>query len=107
MIPRCSVHSTTFRDFGRRFFERLMPDAYKLMCGAEDEEERQEDRRCLLSLGREEVGAVIAGLLVANLAMAPAAATVVAALVLRLFFKPAYGAMCEVWRTRLPAAPAG
>lgn len=50
---------------------------------------------------------MIAGLLVANLAMAPAAATVVAALVLRLFFKPAYGAMCEVWRTKLPAAPAG
>lgn len=29
------------QDFGRRFFERLMPDAYKLMCGAEDEEERK------------------------------------------------------------------
>jgi hypothetical protein len=89
------------QDLGRGFFAKFGPQAYNLVCAAEGDKDRK-DIRDAFSIGPDAVGAVIAGLLVAHLAMAPAAAAVVGALVLRLFFRPAYGAMCEVWKEKLP-----
>jgi hypothetical protein len=90
------------QDFGRRFFARFLPDAYRLVCGSEDAGERKKVQDAF-GIGPEAVGAAIAGVVVAQFALAPAAAAVIAALVLRLFFRPAYEAMCEVWQEKLPA----
>jgi hypothetical protein len=48
------------------------------------------------------VAGAIAGLLIANLAIAPAIATVVAALIIKLFFRPTYTEFCRVWKKNLP-----
>lgn len=91
-------------DFGRRFFERFNRDAYNLVCSADDAAERQKVRQAF-GLGREAVGGAIVALLITHLALAPAVATVVAALIVRLFLENSYEAMCSVWGDRLPAAP--
>jgi hypothetical protein len=40
--------------------------------------------------------------LVSAAGMAPAIATVVAVLIIRLFFKPVYATMCAAWKDKLP-----
>jgi hypothetical protein len=41
--------------------------------------------------------------LVAQLGIAPILAAAVAALIIRLFFKPAYQEMCVIWKKKLPS----
>lgn len=93
------------RTFGRNFFGRLNVDCYSLVCGEKgaNSEERNKILKAF-SLGKTEVAAGIAALLVAHLAIAPAIAAVVAALVVKLFFRNAHAAMCEVWATKIPTA---
>jgi hypothetical protein len=90
------------RAFGRSFFDRLGRDCYSLVCGekAVDAEERNKLQKAF-TLGKTEVAAGIAGLLVAHLAIAPAIAAVLAALVVKLFFRNAHAAMCEVWAGKI------
>lgn len=90
------------QEWGRRFFARFIPDAYRLVCGADDAAERDKVQSAF-RLGPEAVGAAIAGVVVAQFGLAPAAAAVVAALIMRLFFRNAYDAMCELWKEKLPA----
>jgi Flp pilus assembly protein TadB len=89
------------QEWGRRFFNRFIPDAYNLVCGASDAGEREKVQQAF-SIGPEAVGGAIAGVIVAQFGLAPAAAAVVAALIMRLFFRNAYNAMCEVWKEKLP-----
>lgn len=91
------------RHFGKKFFERWSAQSYNLVCGGGLED--QNERKRLLDafgLGRDSVAAFLAALLVVHLGLAPALAAVVAALVLRLFFRPGYEAMCAVWKEKLP-----
>jgi hypothetical protein len=44
----------------------------------------------------------VASLLVAQLGLAPAIAAVVAALIIKHVFSNALGAMCDVWKDKLP-----
>ena len=53
------------------------------------------------SLGKSEVAAALAALLVSQLAIAPAIAAVVAAIAIKLFFAPAHDSMCDVWKGKL------
>jgi hypothetical protein len=90
------------RDFGKRFFERLNGEAYKLMCSTDAED--TEERKKLLDafpIGKEAVTAALAAGLVAWVGLAPAIAAVVAAIAMRLFFRAAYGATCDVWKENL------
>lgn len=89
------------QEFGRRFFDKFLPDAYSLVCGTGDEEERKKVQSAF-NIGPDAVGAAIAAVIVSTLGIAPAVAAVVAALVMRLFFRNAYQAMCEVWKEKLP-----
>jgi hypothetical protein len=89
------------QEFGRRFFNRFLPDAYSLVCGSGDAEERKKVQSAF-NIGPDAVGAAIAGVIVVQLGLAPAVAAVIAALVMRLFFRNAYQAMCEVWKEKLP-----
>jgi hypothetical protein len=89
--------------FAHRFFDRINIQAYNLVCGkeAEDTEERQRVIDAF-DIGKDAVAAAVAGLLIIQIGMAPAIAPVVAAIIIRLFFKPALGAMCDVWKEKLP-----
>jgi len=86
------------KDFGQRFFKRVNAQAYALVCGvdAENSEER-ENVLDAFGVGKDAVAPAIAALLVLHLGMAPAISAVVATLILRVFFRPAYESMCEVW----------
>lgn len=93
-----------FAGFGRRYFQRLNLQAYALVCGsdAENSEQRQELIHAF-GIGRDAVAPALAAMLVGYLGLAPAIAAVVAALMIRLFFQPGYEAMCDTWKTKLPA----
>jgi hypothetical protein len=91
------------REFGQRLFRRWNQEAYKLICGGDIDD--ADDRKKLLAAfggGDVAVGAVLAGLFVQYLGMAPALAGVVAALVLKHFFRPAFGEFCGLWLEKLP-----
>lgn len=91
-----------FWESGKRFFERVNVQAYQLICGenAIDIRERQEFADAF-SIDRETVASVLAALLIGYLGIAPAIAPAVAALLVRLFFNPAYETMCHTWNERL------
>jgi hypothetical protein len=90
------------RDFGKRLFQRWQREAYNLMC-AEDDADRTE---LLNAIGVSEAAAAaaLAGLIVTYLGIAPVIAAVVAAIVIKRFFRPAYEEFCAVWQEKLPAA---
>jgi hypothetical protein len=90
------------KEFGQRFFDRVNKDVYNLVCG-DDRENAAERKKLLDALGLGDVAfaGVLTSVLVSSFGWAPAIATVVAALVVKLFFKNAHAAMCEVWKKRL------
>lgn len=90
------------RLFGRKYFRGVNENAYELICGKGLTD--QQDRKKLedaFKIGPSEVAAFMAGLLVTHLAIPAGIAAVVAAIVLKVFFKPALTAMCEVWATKI------
>ena len=92
------------KEFGQNFFRRFSRDVYGLVCGG-DEENAAERQKLVdaFGLGKTTFAAALAALLVSSFGWAPAIAAVVAALVAKLFLRNAYGAMCDVWKTKLPA----
>lgn len=90
-------------DFGKRLYRRWHVEAYKLICGAEGEDE--EDRKKLAeAFGTNQmmVGAALAAFLVSNLGLAPVIAAVIAAIAIKRFFRPGYEEFCKVWKKNLP-----
>jgi hypothetical protein len=90
------------RDFGRIFFTRLNRDCYNLVCGSSQADAQEREKvASAFGLGKTEVAAAIAAVMVVNFGTAPAIAAVVASLVVKLFFRNAHGAMCEVWKQKM------
>lgn len=91
------------KDFGRSFFKRVNRDVYGLVCGTDeafaDERKKLADA---ISTGQTAFATVLATACVAWFGWAPAIAAVIAALVVKLFFRSAQGAMCDVWKGKLP-----
>jgi hypothetical protein len=96
------------RDFGRRLFKRWNVQAWELVCGT-DEDDTDDRKQLLDSIGVDKTtaAATLAALLVAHLGVAPALAGVIAALVIKRFFRPAYDEFCTSWQGSLPAASGG
>jgi hypothetical protein len=93
----------TLREIGQRFFERFSPDAYGLVCGSDDENAGVRKKLLdALNLGETAFAATLVSALIGTFGIAPALASVVAALIVRLFFRNAVGAMCDVWKKHLP-----
>jgi hypothetical protein len=92
------------RDYGKRVFRRCSAEGYKLFCGSDPEDE--EDRKQLadaFGISETKVAAVVAGILVAQLGLAPAIAAIVGAILIKRFLiKPGYQLSCEKWRAYLP-----
>jgi len=88
------------REFGRRLFRRWNEEAYNLVCGSQARDEK--DRKDLLeAVGIGDaavVAAVISGGLVAYLGVAPALAAVIAALIVKRFWRPTYAEFCHCWK---------
>lgn len=91
------------RAFGQKFFDKTSREAYSLMCGGGLSKEEREKMSAAFG-SKTDLAAFVAALLVSHFAMAPAIAAVVGALVLRLFFRPAHEAMCEVWSQHIRQA---
>ncbi len=91
-------------DFGKRLFNRWNAEAYKLICGSDlnDQKERKDLIRAFSSNDEITIAAALSALLVTNLGLAPALAAVVAALLVKRFFRPAYEEFCVVWKKNLP-----
>ncbi len=90
------------RKFGELFFQRVHGQAFELICGSQNQDNEQRQQVLdAFGVGRDAVGAAIAGILIAQLGLAPIIAPVVAALILRLVFKPAYESMCGVWKEKV------
>jgi hypothetical protein len=89
----------TIRSVGKRLFARWEREAYSFVCGEHDA-----DRETLvkaLSIDAKTAGAVLAGMLVANLGIAPALAAVVATILMKRFFAPTVQELCSIWKERL------
>ena len=91
------------QQLGIRIFERWNVEAYKLICGA-DAEDSQDREELLKAFGISEVAvaATLSALLVTNLGISAAIAAVVAALLIKRFFRPAQEEFCRVWKKNLP-----
>ena len=87
---------------GLRLFKRWNREAYELICGksADDAKDRKELVKTI-GLGDVAVASALTGLLVSSFGIAPAIATVLAALVVKRFFRPAQEEFCEVWKESL------
>lgn len=92
------------RNYGKRVFRRCSAEGYKLFCG--DDPEDEEDRKQLadaFGISEARVAAVVAGILVAQLGLAPAIAAIVGAILIKRFLiKPGYKLSCEQWKAHLP-----
>lgn len=90
------------RAFGRRLFARWSKEAHKLVCGTDPEDAG--DRKKLeeaLGMGNVTFAGLLATLLTAHFGLAPALAAVVAAIVLRVFFRPTLEEICASWHASL------
>jgi hypothetical protein len=91
------------KEFGQRYFDKVNRQVYDLVCG--DAKESQEDRsklRDAFGMDKTTFAAVLGGVLVSSFGWAPAIAAVVAALVVKIFFRPGYELACQMWREKLP-----
>lgn len=90
------------RELGRRLFRRFTRELHTLVCGAEAE--NKADRESIikaLGFGSIAVAGAITAVLVSTFAMAPAVATVVAALVVKRIIEPAGNTICDFWDDQL------
>lgn len=88
----------SFRDLGKGYFRRMQSALKNLLCG--NDSETQDIRKKIagaFASGREYVAGTIATAIATALGVAPAIATVLGALIVYLFFKPALEALCEAW----------
>jgi hypothetical protein len=88
--------------FGQRIFRRWNREAYELMCGKSADDAQDRERLVKATgIGDVAVASVLTGLLVSSFGLAPAIAAVLAALVVKRFFRPAHEEFCEVWKESL------
>jgi hypothetical protein len=83
---------------GRRLFRRWNKEAYKLLCGddPEDKEQRTELQNAI-GAGDVAVAAALTSALV-YIGAAPALAAIIAAIIVKKFFAPAYEEFCVLWK---------
>ncbi|MEL6768072.1 MAG: SGNH/GDSL hydrolase family protein [Pseudomonadota bacterium] len=87
-----------FHRIGKRLLKRLHRELYQLLCGDGDED--KEDRKALgdaLNLGPAAVAAALVQLLTVSFGLAPAVATVVAAVLMKRVLGPTIEETCAVW----------
>lgn len=104
-----AINLAGLQAMGQQFFQRVNGQAFAIICGSgpADSMERQNLMNSF-KLNEAAVCTALSGLLIAELGIAPLIASVVAAIIMNLFFKPALDQMCILWKSKLPApAPTG
>lgn len=90
------------KDLGKRILRRWERSGYELLCGGkpDDAKTRNEFKN---ALGMGEVAAITAiTTALIGIGLMPALAPILAAILVKKFFKPAYGEFCAFWKTKLP-----
>jgi hypothetical protein len=81
---------------GQAFLERLNAQMYKLVCDPRDEDNAK--IRQVASAGVQQLGMVIAGILVASFGLLPGLAAAVAVIFAKRIAKAGQEALCATWR---------
>ncbi|GEM_PF-1530503 len=85
-------------DFGRGLFKRIELAAYELVCASDDVSvEEREELLEAFGGGTAAVVGALATILVSYLGLSVAVAALVAAILVKLFVKPAYEEFCKAW----------
>jgi hypothetical protein len=94
------------RSFGQRLFMRWNRELHTIVCGG-DPDDAADRAELVDALGVSEIAAAgyLATLIAGNLGIAPALATVAAAIVIRRFFSPAVKEFCSAWARTLTSLP--
>jgi hypothetical protein len=86
------------RDLGRRLLHRWSRELHHIACGSMDDDKKDRESIIMaLGLGDVAIAATISSVLVTSFAVAPAVATVIAALVVKRIIEPAGETICEHW----------
>lgn len=94
--PTTLALSEDLANFGKKLTRRVNKAAHSFFCKEASAEER-EDFFEKLNLATTDVVALLAGVLVAQLAVAPAIAGVVALAIVKILVKPGLEAACDTW----------
>jgi hypothetical protein len=89
---------------GRQILKRWERSAYDIVCGGmpEDDKARLELTKALGLGEAAAIGALSTALI--GVGLMPALAPVLAAILVKKFFRPAYGTFCDFWKSKLPPA---
>ena len=89
------------KDLGKRIFRRWNRSAYELACGGDpDDAKTRDDLERALGIGEAAAIGVLTGALI-GVGLMAALAPVVATLLVKKFFNPAYGEFCQFWKEKL------
>jgi hypothetical protein len=94
------------REFGARYFASVSEQVYGLICGSDADDAGLRNKLLSVFTDKSTFAALLAGIIVTQIGLAPALAAVVAALVVKLFAAPAYSIMCDMWGRALKPATA-
>ena len=88
-------------DLGKRILRRWNRSAYELACGGDpDDAKTRADLEKALGIGEAAAIGVLTGALI-GVGLMAALAPVVATLLVKKFFNPAYGEFCQFWKEKL------
>ena len=106
-VPQEQGAADVLGAFGRAYFNRFERQAFNLLCGDDASSEADRDKLSeAFHLTKADAAAAVTAVLIAQLALAPAVATILGALIVKLLFQPALDATCDVWSRRLNPEPA-
>jgi hypothetical protein len=105
--PEVGVSFVDLAAIGRRTFERLSVPGHQLLCGSTPAGGQLERLLSVVNTNAATVTAALATLLVGQLAIAPAVAGIVAAIVVGKVAPGSMSALCQAWQSRLPATTDG
>jgi hypothetical protein len=89
-------------NFGKKLFKRWNEQAYKIMCGTDPEDQKdREELKKAFNVSEVSVAATLSALLVTNFGLAAAVAAVIAAIVIKRFFRPSYEEFCKFWKSKI------
>ncbi|NLY37202.1 MAG: hypothetical protein GX046_08220 [Tissierellia bacterium] len=88
-----------FDRIGREIFKRWSGTLYKFTCGSDPDDKSYHEK---IFSGDLSLGGAIVIFLTTQFGVLPAIATVLAALVVKLFLDPVHQVLCEEWKAKLP-----
>lgn len=89
------------KELGKRILRRWSRSAYELTCGSDpDDAKTRADLEKALGIGEAAAIGVLSGALI-GIGLMPALAPVLATLLVKKFFNPAYGEFCAYWKEKL------